>query len=129
MSQDKHEREITDLIEERDYLHQMCDKLAACIAPDEVLGEHSSMNDPWANALEFARCTPPVEAPPSHPYGDSDNGTVNQDDRPVSKTGVLADHYEDIAYADIGPCRTYHCLEDVAAEFGVDLNELRRGDQ
>ena len=53
-----HEREVTALIKERDYLQEMCDKLAACIAPDEVLGEHSSMNDPWTNALEYAAADP-----------------------------------------------------------------------
>lgn len=48
------EREVTDLIDERDSLQRMCDALASRIAPPEVLGEHSSMNDPWRNALEYA---------------------------------------------------------------------------
>lgn len=51
---DVHEREISKLIDERDYLEEMCDKLAYCIASEEVLGEHSNGNDPWQNALDYA---------------------------------------------------------------------------
>jgi len=51
------EREVTALIDERDNAQAWADKLAAALAPDDVLGEHSSMNDPWANALEYAAGT------------------------------------------------------------------------
>jgi hypothetical protein len=50
----EHEREVLWLIDERDAFHRMADKLAAALAPPEVLGEHSSMNDPWENALNYA---------------------------------------------------------------------------
>jgi hypothetical protein len=49
-----HEREVMAAIEERDALHDVADALAAAIAPPEVLGEHSSTNDPWQNALDYA---------------------------------------------------------------------------
>lgn len=43
-----------DLIAERDSVQEWADKLAAAIAPFEVRGEHSSSNNPWANALDYA---------------------------------------------------------------------------
>lgn len=42
-----------DLIDERDRAHDMADKLAYAVAPIEVIGEHSSHNCPWENALEL----------------------------------------------------------------------------
>jgi len=39
-------------INERDQAQDAADKLAYAIAPMEVIGEHSSGNDPWAQALE-----------------------------------------------------------------------------
>jgi hypothetical protein len=39
-------------IGERDGAQEAADALAYAIAPIEVIGEHSNMNDPWANALE-----------------------------------------------------------------------------
>lgn len=50
---DKHEAEILAVIDERDRYHDMADQLAAQIAAitgDEI-GEHSSDNDPWHNAM------------------------------------------------------------------------------
>lgn len=41
-------------IADRDDAQSMADKLAAAIAPPEVRGEHSGMNDPWKNALDYA---------------------------------------------------------------------------
>ena len=46
------EREILELIAERDLAEEAADRLAYAIAPVEVIGEHSNCNDPWANALE-----------------------------------------------------------------------------
>ncbi len=37
---------------ERDHAQGSADKLAYAIAPVEIIGEHSSGNDPWANALD-----------------------------------------------------------------------------
>lgn len=39
-------------IDERDQAQDAADRLAYAIAPVEVIGEHSSGNDPWAEALE-----------------------------------------------------------------------------
>jgi len=41
-------------IDERDNAQEWADKLAAAIAPGEIRGEHSSSNNPWANALDYA---------------------------------------------------------------------------
>lgn len=38
-------------IGERDRAEEAADALAYAIAPTEVIGEHSNMNDPWSNAL------------------------------------------------------------------------------
>lgn len=46
------ERGHLQTIDERDSYHEWADKLAYTIAPEEVIGEHSSANNPWANALE-----------------------------------------------------------------------------
>lgn len=51
---DEHERVLTQVIEERDAYHDWADKLAYAIAPQEWIGEHSSANSPWENALEYA---------------------------------------------------------------------------
>ena len=51
---DQHEREVLQLVVQRDRLETICDDLAAAIAPPEVLGEHTSGNDPWRNALDYA---------------------------------------------------------------------------
>jgi hypothetical protein len=48
----KAEREAIELIEERDNLMDRLDVMANAIAPMEVIGEHSNLNDPWANAVE-----------------------------------------------------------------------------
>lgn len=51
---DKDDASILQIIDERDYAQDMADKLAARIADSEGLyiGEHSSGNCPWTNALE-----------------------------------------------------------------------------
>jgi hypothetical protein len=48
------ERLHTQTITERDTYHDMADALAAAIAPVEIIGEHSSDNCPWQNALDHA---------------------------------------------------------------------------
>ncbi|MEV8324590.1 hypothetical protein [Kitasatospora sp. NPDC056731] len=53
------EREMTQILTERDAFHDMADRLAAAIAPIEVIGEHSSDNCPWENALDAPN--PPTE--------------------------------------------------------------------
>lgn len=40
-------------IDDRDRAQDMADKLAYAVAPEEVIGEHSSMNCPWENALDL----------------------------------------------------------------------------
>ena len=47
--------ECIQTIKERDYYHEMADKLADAIAEHfgVDIGEHSNMNCPWENALEW----------------------------------------------------------------------------
>jgi hypothetical protein len=47
------DRELTRLIEERDRCEEWADRLADAVGPIELIGEHSSDNNPWANALEL----------------------------------------------------------------------------
>lgn len=50
---DENEAALTAALTERDYLEERLDELAYAVAPVEVIGEHSSANDPWANALDI----------------------------------------------------------------------------
>lgn len=40
-------------ISTRDRYHDLLDRFAYAVAPQSEIGEHTSMNDPWANALEI----------------------------------------------------------------------------
>jgi len=51
---DREEAEMLKLIDERDRAERYADELAAALAPPDVLGEHSSGNNPWQNALDHA---------------------------------------------------------------------------
>src|SRR6185437_7952711 len=59
------EQEILRVIDERDQYHEWADKLADAIAErfGVEIGEHSSLNSPWTNALEFIEATPPEIEP------------------------------------------------------------------
>lgn len=54
---EKHARELDralgETIDDRDRTEEAADKLAYAVAPIEVIGEHSSMNCPWENALDL----------------------------------------------------------------------------
>lgn len=47
-------RALTETVDERDRAQDYADRLAAAIAPPDVLGEHSGGNNPWDNALNHA---------------------------------------------------------------------------
>jgi hypothetical protein len=49
----EHDRDLGSVIDERDRMHDVADSLAYAVAPIEVIGEHSSDNDPWENALDL----------------------------------------------------------------------------
>ncbi|MCX5253572.1 hypothetical protein OOK27_05215 [Streptomyces canus] len=53
------DRALSETIDDRDQAHETLDKLAYAVAPIEVIGEHSSMNCPWTNALDLI--TPAAE--------------------------------------------------------------------
>jgi len=55
---DTHERLILGVIEDRDAAEDWADRLAAAFVPASVLGEHSSLNNPWQNALDYAATLP-----------------------------------------------------------------------
>ena len=47
--------DLDEVIAQRDDAEAWADRLAAAIAPPEVLGEYTSTNDPWCNALDHAQ--------------------------------------------------------------------------
>jgi len=47
------ERALDDELTTRDHYHELLDQFAYSVAPESVIGEHSSGNCPWANALEI----------------------------------------------------------------------------
>jgi hypothetical protein len=58
----KREEQATgNLIDERDNLHALLDRFADAVAPIEVIGEHSSGNDPWLNALDMVTSAAEVD--------------------------------------------------------------------
>lgn len=48
-----------DTIDDRDRAQDAADKLAYAVAPEDVIGEHTADNSPWANALDLV--TPKVD--------------------------------------------------------------------
>ena len=50
---DRSEASALDVVDERDRLENLLNRFAYAVAPVSVIGEHSSGNDPWANALEI----------------------------------------------------------------------------
>jgi len=48
----REERDHLRTIDQRDAAQDWADRLAYAIAPLDVIGEHSNMNDPWHNALD-----------------------------------------------------------------------------
>lgn len=53
---EKADREMMQVLEERDRYHDYADELAMRIATmtESEIGEHSNMNNPWENALELS---------------------------------------------------------------------------
>lgn len=49
----EHDRNLTQVMDERDRFEEWADRLADAVGPIELIGEHSSGNNPWANALEL----------------------------------------------------------------------------
>ncbi len=57
MDPEQHDREMSEVLRERDEAVTMADRLADAIAniTGVDIGEHSNCNDPWVNALEAAQ--------------------------------------------------------------------------
>jgi hypothetical protein len=51
---DRLDRDDDQVMRERDGYHDMLDKFVGVLGGDEIHGEHSNLNDPWQNALDFA---------------------------------------------------------------------------
>ncbi len=51
-----------EVMAERDAHHDALDRFAQAVAPEEVIGEHSSGNNPWANAFELVTPAAEVDA-------------------------------------------------------------------
>jgi hypothetical protein len=56
------DRDLSDVIDERDSREALLDRFAAAVAPEEVIGEHSSGNCPWENALDLITPAAEVDA-------------------------------------------------------------------
>lgn len=52
---------VGELIDERDAREALLDEFAGAVAPISVIGEHSSGNDPWLNALDLVTSHDEVE--------------------------------------------------------------------
>lgn len=52
-AQQRWERDMLELIDERDQATEAADCLAYAIGDGEAIGEHSNVNDPWGNALDL----------------------------------------------------------------------------
>lgn len=60
----KLDRAVNEELEHRDAMEKWADKLAYAVAPVEVIGEHSNVNNPWKNALEILERSGYVSAMP-----------------------------------------------------------------
>ncbi|KAB2347301.1 hypothetical protein [Actinomadura rudentiformis] len=58
---DRLDTALNEALCERDDLNDLLDQFAWSVAPIEVIGEHSSGNDPWANAMEIVTPAADVE--------------------------------------------------------------------
>lgn len=56
------DRDLCGVIDERDSREALLDRFAAAVAPEEVIGEHSSGNCPWENALDLITPAAEVDA-------------------------------------------------------------------
>lgn len=68
---EKHEREILQVIDQRDRYHEVADELAGSIAAllGVEIGEHSSANSPWQNAIDAAASHAQLTPPPAIDIG------------------------------------------------------------
>jgi hypothetical protein len=103
---DDSEQELMRALEERDAAEEMADQLAAQIAAitGEEIGEHSSSNDPWRNAMLAADewiakdirrlCRDPDPAQPPHPQPQAQT-TPSADD--IHSCGEFCDRPDCVA--------------------------------
>lgn len=53
VSYDEHERIVMEVMQQRDLAYEVADALATKVAAGRWIGEHSSENNPWQNALDL----------------------------------------------------------------------------
>jgi len=94
---DQHDREMTQVIEERDEYHDIADKLADAIAEHMgvEIGEHSSANCPWENALEAMANADPDQQPVSDPDGLRSAAAALLERLPTDDIGLAVFHAGD----------------------------------
>lgn len=63
------ERQLGEEVDRRDAAEEWADKLAHAIAGTDVIGEHSNVNSPWANALAIAESRGVAAEPKEHGDG------------------------------------------------------------
>ena len=61
------ERDHLRTIDERDRFQEWADKLAYAVASQDEIGEHTSANNPWANALEILESREAASSRPPSP--------------------------------------------------------------
>lgn len=85
---EKLDADLGQQIDRTEELHDIADRLSWAIAPMSEIGEHSSANDPWENAIEYAAsrqwcggihiCSN-AEHDHQEPQGEPSNAQVNRD--------------------------------------------------
>jgi hypothetical protein len=97
----EHEAEMLAVIDERDRYHDMADQLAAHIAAitGYEIGEHSSDNDPWSNALICANEWLALAASPIAPQA----GQAGESGEALDRLSVNADALYQVLQALVGP--------------------------
>lgn len=59
---DNLDKTLDEVLTERDAHHDALGRFALAVAPEEAIGEHSSGNNPWANAFELVTPAAEVDA-------------------------------------------------------------------
>lgn len=117
----RRERDELKVIAERDQLEELLDQFAYAVAPVEVIGEHSSGNDPWRNALDMV--TPVAEV-----------GSLREENTRLAAELAVAqrkrDHHNEVANAALKAWNLvkadYERAEAQLAETNGTVEDLRR---
>jgi hypothetical protein len=110
---EREEQTTGNLIDERDNFHALLDRFAAAVAPIEVIGEHSSGNDPWVNALDMV--TPAAEVDRFRSVAYTQASMISE----LTSACMAAETERDRLKAELAE------MESAAADWAARLAELR----